>query len=202
MRDLLTNIKKAIDILNDVKGTKIIKPTLELFKAPPVGVSAADWREAIISRLQGFHLYTTDDLTLYVDFTMLDTIDESDPLYDEVMKKLITKIYDAWKYTRDLHNVLGNCPNGGYVNINSTSQTITGSKILSTTGTTSWGNATALQSNFPDLHVAGDVDVKGDIMMQGGKSLSSELDDLRQRNNDLRVELGILRQMLADKGLL
>ena len=52
------------------------------------------------------------------------------------------------------------------------------------------------------MEVRGVIDAD-DIKVNGGSlSVSSELDDLKKRNDVLETELNILKAMLADKGVI
>jgi hypothetical protein len=199
MKDLLTNIKKAIEIINRTKNLTIqlTDPDLKITDEVPVGISKAEWEECLKEMVRRDILFTADDLAYNFDcrFNFADLlIPESDAeAYTEAMKRIIKAIYDQYKYFKNL-----GC--GSSVNLN-TQQTITGTNTYP-----SW--STLSQSAFSNLNVAGGLDVNGeinadDIKVNGGQlSVSSELDDLKKRNDALKAELDLLKAILTSKGVM
>ena len=205
MRDLLTNIKKAIEIINTSKNLTIhlTDPDLEISDEVPVGVSRREWEESIKYAISDL-LFTADDINYNFDcsfnYTDLLIPDTAGTLYTDAMKRIIKAIYDQYKYFKNLGTVSLNSP-----------QTISGSKVLSVNGggNLSWGNTLSMtQSAFSNLQVAGDLGVNGeieadDIKVNGGQlSVSSELDDLRKQNQALEAELDTLKAILESKGVI
>ena len=155
MRDLLTNIKKAIKIINASKNLTIhlTDPNLVISDVPPVGVSRREWEESIKIDISDL-LFTADDLVYNFDcsFNYADLlIPESDAeAYTDAMKRIIKAIYDQYKYFKNL----------GCVSLNSP-QTITGTKAYSNSG---WSNlSNTIQSTFSNLNVGSDMKVNGEI---------------------------------------
>lgn len=204
MRDLLTNIKKAIEIINTSKKLTIhlADPQAVVSDEVPVGVSRREWEESIKYAISDL-LFTADDINYNFDcsfnYTDLLIPDTAGTLYTDAMKRIIKAIYDQYKYFKNLGTVSLNSP-----------QSITGSKVLSVNGgNLSWGNTLSMtQSAFSNLQVAGDLDVNGeieadDIKVNGGQlSVSSELDDLKYKNQVLEAELNALKAMLESKGVI
>lgn len=184
MRDLLTNIKKAIEVLNKSKGLNI-SLTDDLAEITLPDLDRAD--------LENLYLMDKDDLFFFsCDFNYDDLIAEEseDIIYLTSMKKIMARIYDAWKIAKKENDESTISLNGP--------QTISGAKVLSVNGgNLSWGGSTlsASQSAFSDLHVGGDLEVNGeiesdDIKVNGGQlSVSSELDRLTKETDVLKARL-------------
>lgn len=197
MRDLLTNIKKAIEILNKNKNLTISlnDPNLEIPDVPPVGVSRREWEESLENIVKSI-LFTDNDTGFNFDCTFnypdLLISDTAGTLYTNTMKKIIKAIYDQYKYYKNLGCQttagLKSYPTGGWIN--------TGIPI----------NLTS--SSFSNLNVTGDMEVQGgiyadDIKVNGGQlSVSSELDDLKRRNKMLEDEITSLKVLLRSNGVI
>lgn len=201
MRDLLTNVKKAIEILNKSKNLTIslTDPSTIISDVPPVGVSMSEWKESILEIVKDL-LFTADNLYINFDCSFdyedLRAIEGPSTRYQEAMQRIIKEIYERYKWAKSIDEVSGT--------INGQPQTITG---LKTYGGWNLGSAT-MQSGFSNLQVAGDLNVNGeieadDIKVNGGQlSVSSELDALKQKNQALEAELDVLKAILTSKGVL
>lgn len=206
MKDLLANIKKAIEILNKTKNLTIslTDPLACIYDQVPIGVSRAEWEESIKEQVRDL-LFTADNLYINFDCTFdyddLRATEGPNTGYQEAMQRIIKEIYERYKWAKSIGEV--SSINGQTI----TGQTITGSKIYNNTGGWSLGSNT-LQSGFSNLQVAGDLNVNGeieadDIKIDGGQlSVSSELDALKKRNAALEAELVMLKVMLESKGIL
>lgn len=198
MRDLLTNIKKAIEIINRTKNLTIhlTDPNAAISDEVPIGVSKADWEECLKSVVNDV-LFAADDLSCefscnfnYTDLLMPESGEEA---YTDAMKRIIRAIYDQYKHFKDLGSVFSNIG----------PQTITGTKTYNNTRTLSIS-----QSDFSNIQVAGGLNVNGeiesdDIKVNGGQfSVSSELDDLKKKNKALENELDSLKALLTIKGVI
>ena len=204
MRDLLTNIKKAIEIINTSKKLTIqlTDPEAYINDQVPVGVSRADFEDSIKILLNGL-LFTADDLGINFNcvFSISDLrVEEGNNTgYMKAMQKIIKEIYDQYKWAKNIEA-------GSAVGLKNP-QTITGSNIYSNAGTLGVSLNSSL-SAFSKICVGDDMEVRGvidadDIKVNGGQlSVSSELDILKQRNDALEAELNILKAMLADKGVI
>lgn len=206
MRDLLTNIKKAIKIINESKNLTIhlTDPNAVISDEVPIGVSMVDWEECLKGAIKDV-LFTADDLTCefscnfnYTDLLMPESGEEA---YTDAMKRIIRAIYDQYKYFKDLDGVFSNIG----------PQPITGTKTYNNTGynkISTYGPLSISQSAFSNMQVAGDLKVNGeieadDIKVNGGQlSVSSELDDLKTKNETLENELDALKALLTIKGVI
>ena len=203
MKDLLTNIKKAIEIINRTKNLTIqlTDPDAFINDTIPVGVSRKDWEESIKKAVRDL-LFTADDLSYNFDcgfnFTDLLISENDTQAYTEAMKRIIKVIYDQYKYFRDLNDAI----------INAGAQNITGLKNPWNNISSCGNSLSASQSAFSNLSVDGNIEVQGeinadDIKVNGGQlSVSSELDELKKRNDALEAELGILKALLISKGVM
>ena len=206
MKDLLTNIKKAIKIINESKNLTIhlTEPKTVISDEAPIGVSMVDWEECLKGVIKDV-LFTADDLNcdFSCNFNYTDLlIPESDEAaYTGAMKRIIRAVYDQYKYFKDL--------DGAFSNIGP--QTITGTKTYNNTGynnVSAYGPLLVSQHSFSNMQVAGDLNVNGeieadDIKVNGGKlSVSSELDDLKKKNQALENELDSLKALLTIKGVI
>lgn len=208
MRDLLTNVKKAIEILNKSKNLTIslTDPTAVINDIPPVGVSMSEWKQCIIDQVKDL-LFTADNLYINFDCSFsyddLKAIEGPSTIYQEAMQRIIKEIFERYKWAKSI---------GEASQVSISGQSISGTKTYG--GSWSLGSNT-LQSSFSNLQVAGDLNVNGeieadDIKVNGGQlSVSSELDDLKKQNQDLRqklveaeYELGTLIDALRQKGVL
>ena len=201
MKDLLANIKKAIEILNTSKNLTIslTDPQAMIYDQVPVGVSKADWEEGVKERVRDL-LFTADNLYMNFDcafdYDDLRAVAGPNARYQEAMQRIIKEIFERYKWAKSIGEV-SRLSSGQ-------PQTIIGSK---TYGGWNLGSAT-LQSGFSNLQVAGDLNVNGeinadDIKVNGGQlSVSSELDALKQKNQALECELDVLKAMLASKGVI
>ena len=201
MKDLLANIKKAIEILNTSKNLTIslTDPQAMIYDQVPVGVSKADWEEGVKERVRDL-LFTADNLYMNFDcafdYDDLRAVEGPNARYQEAMQRIIKEIFERYKWAKSIGEV-SSLSSGQ-------PQTITGSKAY---GGWNLGSAT-LQSGFSNLQVAGDLNVNGeinadDIKVNGGQlSVSSELDALKQKNQALEAELDMLKAMLASKGVI
>jgi len=199
MRDLLTNIKKAIEVLNKNKNLTIslIDPNASVIDQVPVGVSRHEFEDSLHYILSDL-LFTADDLMINFDCTFdikdLRAEEGNSTKYIEAVQKIIKEIYDRYKWAKNM----------GRVYVGSGSQTITGT--YPTWNTLS--NALSSQAAFSNLQVAGDLNVNGvvdadDIKVNGGQlSVSSELDDLKKKNQALEAELDVLKAILKTKGVI
>ena len=197
MRDLLTNIKKAIEILNKNKNLTIqlTDPGAFVDDRVPIGVSRQEFEENLKYVFSDL-LFTADDLMINFDCTFdiadIRVEENNSTRYIEALQKIIKEIYERYKWAKSI----------GTVSLNS-SQTISASYP-------SWNNTLSLntQAAFSKICVGDDMEVRGvidadDIKVNGGQlSVSSELDDLKKRNDVLEAELSILKAMLKDKGVL
>ena len=193
MRDLLTNVKKAIEILNKSKNLTIslTDPQACINEEIPVGVSAADWKECILDQVKDL-LFTADNLYINFDCSFdyddLRAIEGPSTRYQEAMQRIIKEIYERYKWAKSI---------GEVSSING--QSITGSKTYSNSV---YNLGTTLQSSFSNVQVASDMKVNGeieadDIKVNGGAlSVSSELDDLRKQNQALKDQLELLEDEL------
>ena len=170
----------------------------------PIGVSIVDWEKCLKSVINDV-LFTAGDLTCefscnfnYTDLLMPESGEEA---YTEAMKRIIRAIYDQYKYFKDL--------DGAFSNIGP--QTITGTKTYNNAGysnVSTYGPLSTSQSAFSNMQVAGDLNVNGeieadDIKVNGGQlSVSSELDDLKNKNQVLENELDALKALLTIKGVI
>lgn len=206
MRDLLTNIKKAIEIINRTKNLTVhlTDPNAAISDEVPIGVSKADWEECLKSVVNDV-LFTADDLSCefscnfnYTDLLMPESGEEA---YTDAMKRIIRAIYDQYKHFKDLGSVFSNIG----------PQTITGTGTYNNTGysnVSAYGHLSTSQLSFSDMQVAGGLNVNGeieadDIKVNGGKlSVSSELDDLKKKNKALENELDSLKALLTIKGVI
>lgn len=206
MKDLLTNIKKAIKIINESKNLTIhlTDPNTVISDGVPIGVSMVDWEKCLKSVINDV-LFTAGDLTCefscnfnYTDLLMPESGEEA---YTDAMKRIIKAIYEQYKYFKDLDGVFSNIR----------SQSITGTKTYNNTGysnVSAYGSLSTSQSAFSNMQVAGDLNVNGeieadDIKVNGGKlSVSSELDDLKKKNKALEDELDALKALLTSKGVI
>lgn len=206
MRDLLTNIKKAIEIINESKNLTIhlTDPNAAISDEAPAGVSKADWEECLKGVIKDV-LFTAGDLTCdfscNFNYTDLLVPESGEEAYTDAMKRIIKAIYDQYKHFKDLG---GACVNTG-------PQTITGIKTYNNTGysnVSAYGPLSISQSAFSNMQVAGDLNVNGeieadDVKVNGGKlSVSCELDDLKKKNKALENELGSLKALLTIKGVI
>ena len=206
MRDLLTNIKKAIKIINESKNLTIhlTDPNAVISDEAPIGVSKADWEECLKGVINDV-LFTADYLTCefscnfnYDDLLVPESGEEA---YTDAMKRIIKAIYDQYKYFKDLDGVFSNIG----------PQTIIGTKTYNNAGysnVSAYGPLSISQSAFSNMQVAGDLNVNGeieadDIKVNGGQlSVSSELDDLKKKNKALEDELDVLKALLTVKGVI
>lgn len=203
MRDLLTNIKKAIEIVDESKNLTIhlTDPNAAISDEAPAGVSKADWEECLKGVIKDV-LFTADDLDYdfncdinYTDLLMPESNEEA---YTGAMKRIIKAIYDQYKYFKDLDCAFSNIG----------SQTITGTKTYNNTGYNNTGTLSISQSAFSNMQVAGDLKVNGEIEADGIKvnggqlSVSSELDGLKEKNKALEDELNALKALLTSKGVI
>lgn len=206
MRDLLTNIKKAIEIINRTKNLTIhlADPNTVISDEAPIGVSMADWEECLKGVIKDV-LFTADDLdydfSCCINYTDLLVPESDEEAYTEAMKRIIRAIYDQYKHFKDL--------DGAFSNIGP--QTIAGTKTYNNTGynnISAYGPLSISQSAFSNMQVAGDLNVNGeieadDIKVNGGQlSVSSELDDLKKKNKALENELDSLKALLTIKGVI
>lgn len=201
MKDLLTNIKKAIEILNKTKNLTIslTDPEAMIYDEVPVGVSRAEWEESVKEQVRDL-LFTADNLYINFDcafdYDDLRAVEGPNTRYQEAMQRIIKEIFERYKWAKSIGEVSGT--------INGQPQTITG---LKTYGGWNLGSAT-MQSGFSNLQVAGDLNVNGeieadDIKVNGGQlSVSSELDALKQKNQALEAELDVLKAILTSKGVI
>ena len=206
MRDLLTNIKKAIKIINESKNLTIhlTDPNAVISDEAPIGVSILDWATCLKSVINDI-LFTANDLSCefscnfnYTDLLMPESGEEA---YADAMKRIIRAIYDQYKYFKDLDGVFSNIG----------PQSIAGTKTYNNTGysnVSAYGSLSTSQSAFSNMQVAGDLNVNGeieadDIKVNGGQlSVSSELDDLKKKNKALENELDTLKALLTIKGVI
>lgn len=206
MRDLLTNIKKAIKIINESKNLTIhlTDQNTVISDEAPIGVSKADWEECLKGVINDV-LFTANDLSCefscnfnYTDLLMPESDEEA---YTDAMKRIIRAIYDQYKYFKDLGSIFSNIG----------PQSIVGTKTYNNTGynnVSAYGPLSASQNAFSNMQVAGDLNVNGeieadDIKVNGGKlSVSSELDGLKKKNQDLEDELDTLKALLTIKGVI
>lgn len=203
MRDLLTNIKKAIEIINESKNLTIhlTDPNAVISAEAPVGVSKADWEECLKGAINDV-LFTADDLdydfSCCINYTDLLVPESDEAAYTDAMKRIIKAIYDQYKHFKDL--------DGAFSNIGP--QTIIGTKAYNNAGYNNTGTLSISQSAFSNMQVAGDLNVNGeieadDVKVNGGKlSVSSELDDLKKKNKALEDELDVLKALLTVKGVI
>ena len=206
MRDLLTNIKKAIKIINESKNLTIhlTDQNTVISDEAPIGVSKADWEECLKGVINDV-LFTANDLSCefscnfnYTDLLMPESDEEA---YTDAMKRIIRAIYDQYKYFKDLGSIFSNIG----------PQSIVGTKTYNNTGynnVSAYGSLSVSQHSFSNMQVAGDLNVNGeieadDIKVNGGKlSVSSELDGLKKKNQDLEDELDTLKALLTIKGVI
>lgn len=198
MRDLLTNIKKAIEVLNKNKNLTIslTDPNARVIDQVPIGVSVQEFEDSLHYILADL-LFTADDLMINFDCTFdikdLRAEEGNSTRYIEALQKIIKEIFKRYKWAKNM----------GGVYVGSGSQTITG-----TYPTWNSLNTLSVQSAFSNMNVAGDMEVNGiidadDIKVNGGQlSVSSELDDLKKKNQALEAELDVLKAMLRSKGVL
>ncbi len=204
MRDLLTNIKKAIEVLNKNKNLTIqlTDPNASVIDQVPIGVSIQEFEDSLHYILADL-LFTADDLMINFDCTF-DTKDlraeeGNSTRYIEALQRIIKEIFERYKWAKNM--------GGAYVGLGS--QTITGLSSGPYLNTGGWNlGSTTLQSGFSNLNVAGGLDVNGeinadDIKVNGGQlSVSSELNDLKQKNQALEAELDVLKAILKSKGVI
>lgn len=206
MRDLLTNIKKAIKIINESKNLTIhlTDPNAVISAEAPIGVSIVDWEKCLAGVVNDV-LFTADDLTCefscnfnYDDLLVPESGEEA---YTEAMKRIIRAIYDQYKYFKDLGSIFSNIG----------PQSIAGTKTYNNTGysnVSAYGPLSVSQHSFSNMQVAGDLSVNGeieadDIKVNGGQlSVSSELNDLKNKNQVLENELDALKALLTLKGVI
>ena len=206
MRNLLTGIKKAIEIINRTKNLTIhlADPNAAISDEAPIGVSKADWEECLKGVIKDV-LFTADDLSceFNCNFNYADLlVPESDEAaYTDAMKRIIRAIYDQYKHFKDLGSVFSNIG----------PQTITGTGTYNNTGysnVSAYGPLSVSQHSFSNMQVAGDLNVNGeieadDVKVNGGKlSVSSELDDLKKKNKALEDESDSLKALLTIKGVI
>lgn len=203
MRDLLTNIKKAIEILNTSKNLTIslTDPQAIISDVVPVGVSKAEWEESVKEAIKDL-LFTADNLYINFDCTFdyndLRAVEGPNTRYQEAMQRIIKEIFERYKWAKSIGDV-GGLSSGQ-------PQSITGLKTFN--NASSYGPLCATNSSFSNLNVAGDLDVNGeinadDIKVNGGQlSVSSELDALKQKNQALECELDMLKAILTSKGVI
>lgn len=203
MRDLLTNVKKAIEILNKSKNLTIslTDPTAVINDVPPIGVSVSEWKENVLDIVKDL-LFTADNLYINFDCSFdyddLKAIEGPSTRYQEAMQRIIKEIFERYKWAKSI---------GEVSSING--QSISGTKTYSNSV---YNLGTTLQSSFSNLQVASDMKVNGeieadDIKVNGGQlSVSSELDELKKQNQVLETRLNtlqdILEAVLRDKGVI
>ena len=136
-----------------------------------------------------------------INYTDLPVPESGEAAYTDAMKRIIGAIYDQYKYFKDL--------DGAFSNIGP--QPITGAKAYNNAGysnVSAYGPLSTSQSAFSNMQVTGDLNVNGiidadDIKVNGGKlSVSSELDDLKKKNQALENELDTLKALLTIKGVI
>lgn len=200
MKDLLTNIKKAIEIINTSKNLTIqlTDPDTFVDDRVPIGVSRQEFEESVKILLHGL-LFTADDIG--INFNCVFNIDDlrveesNSTKYMKAMQKIIKEIYDQYKWAKN-------------VETSSTVSLKNPQTISASYPTWSSLNTLSVQTVPSNICVGSDMEVKGvidadDIKVNGGSlSVSSELDDLKQRNQILKAELDALKAMLEDKGVL
>ena len=206
MRDLLTNIKKAIKIIDESKNLTIhlTEPKTVISDEAPIGVSKADWEECLKGVIKDV-LFTADDLSCEFscnfNYTDLLVPESDEAAYTDAMKRIIRAIYDQYKHFKELDDVL----------VNIRPQPITGIKTYNNAGysnVSAYGPLSVSQHSFSNMQVAGDLNVNGeieadDVKVNGGKlSVSSELDDLKKKNKALENELDSLKALLTIKGVI
>ena len=204
MRDLLTNIKKAIEILNKNKNLTIqlTDPGAFVDDRVPVGVSRQEFEENLTYIFSDL-LFTADDIDINFDCTFdikdVRVEENNSTRYMEAMQRIIKEIYDRYKWAKSI---------GASSTVSlKNPQSISGSNIYSNAGTLGVSLNSSL-SAFSKICVGDDMEVRGvidadDIKVNGGQlSVSSELDDLKQRNRVLEGELTMLKAMLRSKGVL
>ena len=206
MRDLLTNIKKAIKIINESKNLTIhlTDPNTVISDEVPIGVSMVDWEKCLAGVVNDV-LFTTRDLScdFSCEFNYADLLmpESGEAAYTDAMKRIIKAIYDQYKYFKDLDSVFSNIG----------PQPITGTKTYNNAGysnVSAYGPLSVSQHSFSNMQVAGDLNVNGeieadDIKVNGGQlSVSSELDDLKNKNQVLENELDALKALLTIKGVI
>ena len=205
MKDLLTNIKKAIEVTNRTKNLTIhlTDPKTVISDEAPAGVPKADWEECLKGVIKDV-LFAADDLSCEFscnfNYTDLLVPESDEAAYTEVMKRIIKAIYDQYKHFKDLGSAFSNIG----------PQPIAGIKTYNNAGyggVSAYGPLSISQSAFSNMQVAGDLNVNGeieadDIKVNGGKlSVSSELDDLKKKNKALEDELDSLKALLTSKGV-
>ena len=203
MKDLLANIKKAIEIIDESKNLTIhlTDPNAAISDEAPIGVSKADWEECLKGVIKDV-LFTASDLTCEfscnINYTDLLVPESGEAAYTDAMKRIIKAIYDQYKHFKDLDCVFSNIG----------PQTVTGTKTYNNAGYNNTGTLSISQSAFSNMQVAGDLRVNGeieadDIKVNGGKlSVSSELNDLKKKNKALEDELDSLKALLTIKGVI
>ena len=182
MRDLLTNIKKAIEILNKNKNLTIslTDPEEIISDQIPVGVSIQEFEDSLHYILSDL-LFTADDLAINFDCTFhiddLRVEEYNSTKYMEAMQRIIKEIYDRYKWAMSFGTTHANLKG---------SQTITGTThTYNNAGTlagVSLGNST---STFSSIYA-------DDVMLNGSTSVKSTIDDLEQENTNLKNRLAAL----------
>ena len=202
--DLLTNIKKAIEVLNKNKNLTIslTDPNAYVDDRVPIGVSRQEFEENLKYVFSDL-LFTADDIDINFDCTFdvndMRIEEGNSTLYMEAMQRIIQEIYDRYKWAKSIGT-------GITVGLKGCSQNISAPYPTFTNLTNSLTLNT--QAAFSKICVGDDMEVRGvidadDIKVNGGQlSVSSELDDLKKKNQALECELDVLKAILRSKGVI